>query len=99
MDDHPQIKAFIEAAAALKEERYWSYSSVAERKEFLFALGEVMREVCYHLDKNGVLDPVSMRAFQQRSYGRIPGKLTASAGVILMGSLQSHIDALDTEDE
>ena len=61
MQDHPQIKAFNEAASMLRAERYWDYGTKHERVEFLRALGEVLTEVCYHLDANDVL-PVQLSA-------------------------------------
>lgn len=47
MRDHPQIKAFNEAASMLRAERYWDLGSTEEHVEFLRALGEVLTEVCY----------------------------------------------------
>lgn len=55
MQDHPQINAFAEAASILRAERYWEYGSMAEHVEFLRALGDVLTEVCYHMDVNRVL--------------------------------------------
>lgn len=55
MQDHPQIKAFNDAASMLRAERYWDYGSRDEHVEFLRALGEVLTEVCYHLNVNDVL--------------------------------------------
>lgn len=55
MQDHPQIKAFAEAASILRAERYWEYGSMTEHVEFLRALGDVLTEVCYHMDVNRVL--------------------------------------------
>ncbi|MCP9000299.1 hypothetical protein NFC73_11250 [Pseudarthrobacter sp. RMG13] len=57
MQDHPQIRAFTEAALSLRAERYWDYGSRDERVEFLRALGELLTEVWYHLDVNDVLPP------------------------------------------
>lgn len=39
MQDHPQIKAFNEAASMLRAERYWDYGATERRVEFLWALG------------------------------------------------------------
>lgn len=53
MEDHPQIKAFNEAASMLCAERYWAYGLQDEYIEFLPTLGEALTEVCYPLDANG----------------------------------------------
>lgn len=55
MKDHPQIKAFNAAASMLRAERYLDLGSKEEHVGFLRALGEVLTEVCYHLDANDVL--------------------------------------------
>lgn len=94
MDDHPQIKAFTDAAASLKAERYWSYNTVAEEKEFLYALGDVLREVCYHLDANQVLPAAAMQAYRGAAEIKLPAAIPTSADLILTTALQSHIDGL-----
>lgn len=53
--DHPQIKAFAEAALILRADRYWQSCSTGEQVEFLRALGDVLTEVCYQLDVNDVV--------------------------------------------
>ena len=55
MKDHPQIKAFNKAASMLRAERYWDFVSNEDHVDFLRALGEVLTEVCYHLDANDLL--------------------------------------------
>lgn len=43
--DHPQIKAFAEAALILRPDRYWQYCSTGEQVEFLRALTELRQDL------------------------------------------------------
>ena len=96
MEQHPQIKAYEDAAEALKEERYWDYNSNTEKIEFLHALGEVLRDVCYQLDKYEVLPPAAMEAYREAAGVKLPASFGTSAELILMTSLQSRIEQLRT---
>ncbi|MCY0903602.1 hypothetical protein [Arthrobacter sp. H14-L1] len=62
MNEHPQIEAFLEAAANMRDHRYWVRNQ-QEQLAFLGALRDVMTEVCFHLDRNQVLDPTGLMAF------------------------------------
>lgn len=84
MQDHSQIKAFNEAASMLRAERYWDYASRNDRLEFLRALGNVLTEVCYHLDVNDVLPLEILEAGQE-----LPVKPTAE--LLLMTYLDRRI--------
>lgn len=87
MQDHPQIKAFKEAATMLRAERYWDYGTKHERVEFLRAVGDVLREVCYHLDVNDFL-PMEILDVGQESPVKPP------AGRLLMTYLDRRIEQL-----
>lgn len=95
MLDHPQIKAFNEAAAMLRAERYWDYSSKEEHLEFLRVLSEVLAEVCYHLDDNDVLPPELLKAGQDVAAPAIRNlPLGPSAHLVLMSYLDRRIEQL-----
>lgn len=91
MQDHPQIKVFRDAASMLRAERYWDYGSTYERVEFLRALAEVVTEVCYHLDVNGVLLDVGQGvvAPDVRTL-----RVQSSAELLLMTCLDRRIEQL-----
>jgi hypothetical protein len=98
MQDHPQISAFIEAALSLRAERYWNYGSRDERVEFLRALGEVLIEVCYHLDANDVLPPNITQAchvLAAPAIRRVP--VRPSAELLLLTYLDRRIEQLIAE--
>ena len=62
MNEHPQVEAFLHAAASMRENRYWARSP-REQLAFLGALRDVMTEVCFHIDRNHVLDSRGLAAF------------------------------------
>lgn len=98
MQDHPQIRAFTEAALSLQAERYWDYGSRDEHVEFLRALGEVLTEVCYHLDVNGVLPPSITQACQDvmsAAVRKLP--VRPSAELLLLTYLDRRIEQLIAE--
>ncbi len=95
MQDHPQIKAFNEAALSLRAERYWRYGSADERVEFLRALGDVLTEVSYHLDANAVLPPAVLKVWQAMAVPAIRCvPQPPSAGSVLMSYLDRRIERL-----
>ena len=95
MLDHPQIKAFNEAAAMLRAERYWDYGSKEEHLEFLRALSGVLAEVCYHLDDNDVLPPELLKAGRDVAAPAIRNlPLGPSAHLVLMSYLDRRIEQL-----
>lgn len=95
MQDHPQIRAFAEAALALRAERYWHYGSPDERVEFLRALGDVLTEVLYHLDANAVLLPAVLEVWQDVAVSAIRNlPLPPSAASVLMSYLGRRIEEL-----
>lgn len=98
MQDHPQIRAFTEAALSLRAERYWDYGSRDERVEFLQALGEVLTEVCYHLDVNEVLPPNIPEAWHDVTAAAVR-RLSArpSAKLLLLTYLDRRIEQLIAE--
>ncbi|MET4144856.1 hypothetical protein [Arthrobacter sp. UYCo732] len=95
MQDHPQIKAFHEAASMLRSERYWDHGATVDRVEFLQALGEVLTEVCYHLDANEVL-PRELLEVGQGLAGPATRRLPVrpSAELLLMTCLDRRIEQL-----
>ncbi|WP_354253539.1 hypothetical protein [Arthrobacter sp. UYEF21] len=95
MQDHPQIRAFSEAAQSLRAERYWRYASTEELAEFLRALGDVLTEVSYQLDANAVLPPAVLEVWQAMAVPVIRNlPLPPSAGTVLMSYLECRIDGL-----
>jgi hypothetical protein len=95
MKDHPQIKAFNKAASMLRAERYWDFGSTEEHIEFLRALGEVLTEVCYHLDANHVLPLEILEAGQDIAAPAIRRlRLQPSAALLLMTYLDRRIEQL-----
>lgn len=95
MADHPQIRAFSEAALLLRAERYWQYGSVGEQAEFLSALSEVLMEVCYHLDANDVLPLELLKACQDVAAPAIRNlPLRPSAQPVLMSYVDRRIEQL-----
>ena len=95
---HPQIQAFQEAAAAMKAERYWDYDeNGTDKHDFLRALGEVLTEVAYQLDRHKILDKAGLEAYRKVAPVSMPSFAETSAEVILLGALQSHTEALDGE--
>ncbi len=102
MNEHPQIEAFLQAAASMRDNRYWTRSE-QEQLAFLGVLREVMTEVCFHLDRNQVLDPTGLTAFATTA-GIQSGApwLEASAESVLLpcidAAIQRHLAALQTTD-
>jgi hypothetical protein len=95
MKDHPQIKAFNKAASMLRAERYWDFGSTEDHVDFLRALGEVLTEVCYHLDADDVLPPEILEAGQGIAAPAIRGlPLQTSAELLLMTYLDRRIEQL-----
>lgn len=95
MQDHPQIRVFTEAALLLRAERYWHHGSLGEQAEFLRALGEVLAEVCYHLDDNDVLPLELLKAGQDMAAPAIRNlPLRPSAYLVLMSCLDRRIEQL-----
>lgn len=98
MQDHPQVRAFTEAALSLRAERYWDYGSRDERVEFLRALGEVLTEVCYHLDVNDVLPPSITQACQDVMSAAVRRlHVRPSAELLLLTYLNRRIEQLIAE--
>ncbi|MEC5193458.1 MULTISPECIES: hypothetical protein [unclassified Arthrobacter] len=95
MQDHPQIRAFTEAALLLRAERYWHLGSIGEQTEFLRALSDVLTEVCYHLDANDVLPLELLKAGQDLAAPAIRNlPLRPSAQLVLMSHLDRRIEQL-----
>lgn len=95
---HPQIQAFQEAAAAMKDERYWDYDeNGTDEREFLRAFGEVLTEVAFQLDRHKILDPAGLEAYRKVAPVSMPSFAETSAEVVLLGALQRRIEELDGE--
>lgn len=93
---HPQIQAFQESAAAMKDERYWSYDeNGTDERAFLRALGEVLTEVAFQLDRHKILDPAGIEAYRKAAPDKMPAFVEQSAEVLLLGALQRRIEELN----
>ncbi|WP_218714105.1 hypothetical protein [Arthrobacter sp. BF1] len=66
MTKHPQVEAFVSAAESMRENRYWARDP-QEQIDFLTALRDVVTEVCFHLDRNQLLNQEGLRAFAASS--------------------------------
>lgn len=91
MNEHPQVEAFLDAAASKRENRYWARNP-REQLAFLGALRDVMTEVCFHADRNHLLDPVGLAAYAAAAGTQkaLPW-LGASAETVLMPQLDEAI--------
>jgi hypothetical protein len=98
MDDHPQIKAFLDAAAILRAERYWGCDSKEEQTGLLRALKDVLTEVCFHLDAYGVLPQAVLRMWQDLAPPGIRGlPVRPSSGLVLISYLDGRIEQVIAE--
>ncbi|MCQ9162990.1 hypothetical protein [Arthrobacter sp. STN4] len=93
--EKPQIKAFTEAAALMRGERYWDHAGRPDEiVEFLEALGGALAEVCYQLARYGVLNQAAMDAYREVARIRFPAAIPTSAEMILLVPLQKKIERL-----
>lgn len=91
MSQHPQATAFVRAAELMHANRYWARAP-HEQLEFLLALHDVLTEVCFHLDRNHVLNEAGLRAFADASdASHVPRLFGSSAGTILLPALDQAI--------
>ncbi|MDP9694496.1 UNVERIFIED_ORG: hypothetical protein J2X79_002055 [Arthrobacter globiformis] len=98
MDDHRQIKAFLDAAEMLRAERYWHYGAQGEQTDFLRALREVLTEVCFHLDAHAVLPQAVLRTWKELPSPGIRGlTVRPSSGLVLISYLDLRIEQLIAE--
>lgn len=98
-NEHPQIRAYENAAESLRNERYYLHDTGPDQAAFLRALGDVLSEVAYQLDKYRVFPDEAMQAFRDSTNLPIPAMVSTSAEVILMGSLQKRIQVAEEADE
>jgi hypothetical protein len=97
MDDHPQIKAFLDAAEMLRGERYWGCDSKEEQTELLRALKDVLTEVCFHLDAHRCCRRL-LRICQDLASSEIRGlPVRPSSGLVLISYLDGRIEQLIAE--
>ncbi|POH57486.1 hypothetical protein [Arthrobacter glacialis] len=91
MTQHPQVEAFVSAAESMRGNRYWARDP-QEQIEFLTALRNVLAEVCFHLDRNQLLNQEGLRAFAASS-GAPHGLpwLEPSAETVLLPELDNAI--------
>lgn len=84
VNEHFQVEAFLHAAVSMRENRYWE-RNLREQLAFLCALRDVMTEVCFNFDRNGVLDPIGLAAFEAAvgAQDGVPWR-SASAGTVLL---------------
>lgn len=98
MDDHPQIKAFLDAAGMLRGERYWGCDSREEQAELLRALKDVLTEVCFHLDTYAVFPQAVLRMRQDLASPGIRGlPVCPSSGLVLISYVDGRIEQLIAE--
>lgn len=90
MSSNPLIRILNESAEALKAERYMQ----TDPSDLAHALMGVVREVSYHFDRLGVMDPNAVDAFRQVQDVHMPAFAKSSAEVMLTGALQSKIELL-----
>lgn len=95
MSEEPnnQVKAFVEAAKAMKRERYARQDTVEGQRDFLYALQDVARELAYHLDAQGILSTPAMEAYKAATPTNMP-PFPASSELILTVELEERIQAL-----
>jgi hypothetical protein len=102
VNEHPQVGAFLHAAATMRENRYWARNP-REQLAFLGALRDVMTEASFHLDRNDVLNPAALEAFAATAGAqRAAPWLDASAESVLLSGMDAAIQrclaALETTD-
>jgi hypothetical protein len=98
MDDHPQVKAFLDAATILRAERYWGWDSSDEQIKLLRALKDVLTEVCFHLEVHGMLPQSVLRMWQYLATPAIRGlPVRPSSGLVLISYLDGRIEQLIAE--
>jgi hypothetical protein len=98
MDDHPQVKAFMESTAILRADRYWDFNSKEEQIRLLCALKDVLTEVCFHLDVHKVLPQAVLAMWQTLAapgIQRLP--VRPSSGLVLMSYLDLRVEQLIAE--
>lgn len=92
---HPQIRAFQEAAAAMKDERYWKYDeNGTDEREFLRAFSDVLTEVAFQLYRHKILDQAGLEAYRKVAPISMPSFAKTSPEVILLGALHRRIEEL-----
>ncbi len=91
MTKHPQVEAFVSAAESMRGNRYWARDP-QDQIEFLTALRDVLTEVCFHLDRNQLINQAGLRAFAANS-GAPNGVpwLEPSAETVLLPELDNAI--------
>jgi hypothetical protein len=95
MDDHPQIKAFLDAAEMLRAERYWGCDSKEGQTALLRALKDVLTEVCFHLDAHAVLPQAVLSTWKELASPGIRGlPVRPSSGLVLISYLDGRIEQL-----
>ena len=94
MAEHPQVEAFLQAAALMRRERYWRRNDL-EEDEFLHALMEVMTEVCYHLDSCHLLSANGLNAYRDAvGAPKLPGMVRVSSGLVLLAAVDEAASRL-----
>lgn len=91
MTKHPQVEAFVSAAESMRGNRYWARDP-QEQVDFLTALRDVLTEICFHLDRNQILNQDGLRAFAVSS-GASNGVpwLAPSSETVLLPELDNAI--------
>lgn len=102
MNEHPQVGAFVKAASLMRENRYWARNP-SDQLAFLGALRDVMTEVCFHLDRESLLDPAGLAAFAMAAevHVRVSWSDPSAESVLLWGvenAIQRALAGLESTD-
>lgn len=85
------MAAFANAAASMRDCRYWARNP-REQIAFLLALRDVLTEVCFHLDRNHVLNQQGLRAFAAAASIDFGAPwLDPGAGTVLLSGMDEAI--------
>lgn len=90
MHDHPQITAFRLAAELMRDQRYWRRNDDDEI-DFLRVLGDVVKEVSYHLDAVRALNLDGLAAYCLAA-GLHPWGGNANAELVLMTGVDTALE-------
>lgn len=94
MNEHPQVGAFVKAASLIRENRCWARNS-SDEVAFLGALRDVMTGVCFHLDRESLLDPAGLAVFavvaEIHGCGLGAGA-SASAELVLLSGVETRFN-------
>lgn len=93
IDDLTALDA-LDLTADILEQTKYTLPAHCTRKDQLLALGPVLREVCYHLDRLDALPAEALEAFRQAAglTTGILGQMPTSSELVLTCALQQTAD-------